>query len=239
MVRKFLVVLTVTIACFTPSVARAQDVKVVVKQVAGVMTLYSLPHAPKANPSHTYVLTHGLCGIDDRFCDAGNALLARDPKASVLVLDWSVNANKRVAKVPNVIIAADCIDTTGNAVGITLARLAKQGRFDPAKATFIGESFGNWVNNRAAIILRKEGLGKVERAIVLNPASEFSGYAPPPLKVNFNQSVACVSDSCLDTRDTIAHRVIALRPTGNGPIERHTAGMEWLLKAVRSGDDLK
>jgi hypothetical protein len=202
------------------------------------MTLWTLDHEPKANPSHTYVLTHGLCGIDDRFDTLGRMLLTKNPNANVLVLDWTCGADKKLLKAPNPFAAAECIDTTGNALGITLARLAKKGCFDPKQATFIGESFGNWVNHRAAIILRKEGLGKVDRAFALNPASEFGGYAPPPIKANFNQSVACISDSTLDTRDAIAQRLIVLRPSGNGQIERHTAGMDWLLNSVRAGEDL-
>jgi hypothetical protein len=45
------------------------------------------------------------------------------------------------------------------------------------RVTFIGESFGHYVNARIA-----KQVGGVERIIVMNPASELGGYPPPDLR---------------------------------------------------------
>jgi hypothetical protein len=171
-----------------------------VKTVPDVLTLWSLGHEPRADASHTYVVTHGLGGIQDRFFDLGKAILAADPQANVLVVDWSPGAVRTIGPFANPWAAAGQIDPTGDALGALLATLRMRHAFNPEAATFIGESFGNYVNNRAAEFLRQTGAGKVRRGLLLNPASENGGYRPPLVKLNYTHSVSFVSPSLFDTR---------------------------------------
>jgi hypothetical protein len=207
-----------------------------VQHVKDILTVWSLTRAPSEKPSHTYILTHGFGGIDDRFFDMGRVILEKDKNANVLVVDWSPGANQAVMRIPNPLAAANRIDLTGDMLSVLLTKLHKKNCFDPEQATFIGESFGNCVNHRAALSIRKNGLKKPERALVLNPAP-YAGYQTPVFTVAFKRSIACVSESVLDSRAAIANQRIALK-TGGGPIEQHTHGMRWLQSRLDAGDSV-
>lgn len=209
--------------------------RVEVHRVADVVTVWSLGQATREKVTHTYLLTHGLGGIDERFYAMGQAILKQHPDANVLVVDWSPGADRTFAKIPNPLAAADRIDVTGDVLALYLTKLHKMKCFDPAQATFIGESFGNCVNHRAALGLRKHGLKKPEHALVLNPAP-YAGYQTPVFTVAFKQSIACVSDSLLDTRGVIASKRLLLKPDSRGQIEQHTHGMRWLQARIDAGD---
>jgi hypothetical protein len=214
------------------------DTRVAVRKVQDVLTLWSVGRAPRENASHTYVLTHGLCGVDDRFYSMGQALLARNPEANVLVVDWSAGADRKIARLPNPFAAADRIDLTGDMLGVFLTKLSKKKCFDPTQATFIGESFGNCVNHRAALCLRKNGLKKAERAVVLNPAPSCAGYQTPLFTVPFKQSIACMSDSCLDARGAIANKRVLLKSPNPDQLGQHTQGMRWLQERIDAGEQI-
>jgi hypothetical protein len=209
-----------------------------VQHVNDVVTVYSVGRAPCEKASHTYILTHGMGGVDDRFYALGQAIHAQDADANILVVDWSAGANRTIARIPNLLATADRIDLTGDLLGSCLTKLAKKKCFDPAQATFIGESFGNCVNHRAALVLRKNGLPKANRALVLNPAPASSSYPTPLFTVPFKQSIAYVSDSWLDSRQVITNKKVLLKPTGKGPIEQHTYGMHWLQEHLHAGETI-
>jgi hypothetical protein len=231
-------VLAATTVSPTAAQESGGDTRVAVQKVRDVLTVWSVGQAPRENASHTYVLTHGLCGADDRFGKMAQALLAQDPKANVLVVDWSPGADKRIVGFPNPCAAADRIDLTGDMLGVFLTRLAKKKCFDPAQATFIGESFGNGVNHRAAICLRKNGLKKAGRALVLNPAPSCSGYPTPLFTVPFVQSIAFSSESWLDARSAIANKRVLLKSPSAGQLDQHSHGMRWLQEHLNAGEPI-
>lgn len=211
--------------------------RIQVHSVNDVVTVWCLGRAPSAKATHAFILTHGLGGIDDRFYELGQAILKQHPDATVLVVDWSPGADRKIARIPNPLAAADRIDLTGDLLGVFLAKLHKKNCFDPTQATFIGESFGNCVNHRTALCLRKNGLKKPERALVLNPAPS-AGYQTPVFTVAFKQSIACVSESLLDTRAPIANKRVLLKPDGRGQVHQHTHGMRWLQERIDAGDEI-
>jgi hypothetical protein len=211
--------------------------RIEIHRVDDVVTVWSLGHAPAAKATHAFVLTHGLGGIDERFYEMGQAILKQYPDANVLVVDWSPGAVRKIARIPNPLAAADRIDLTGDLLGLFLTRLHKKNGFDPTQATFIGESFGNCVNHRAALCLRKNGLKKPQCAVVLNPAPA-AGYQTPVFTVAFKQSIACVSDSLLDTRAAIANKRVLLKPDSRGQIDQHTHGMRWLQARIDAGESI-
>jgi hypothetical protein len=216
---------------------KAEPILKLVAKTAGVLTLWSLGHAPRTAPSHTFLITHGLGGIQDRFFDLGKRIGARDSRANVLVVDWSPGAIEKIGSFPNPWAAAKQIDPSGDALGKLLVKLEKKRLFSPQAATFIGESFGNYVNNRAAELILKAVGTKVQRALALNPASERGGYQPPLLRQTFQQSVAFVTASLFDTRHDIAHALVVLTTTTTNPFAQHTYGIQWLLERVQAGED--
>src|SRR5262249_11433999 len=127
---------------------------------------------------------------------------------------------------------------TGDALAALLLALRDQGRFNPAKATFIGESFGNYVNNRAAEALRTAKAGRVARGVLLNPASANGGYRPPVVRGNYNRSISFVSPSMLDTRQEIADRLVNLKTDSDDPSLQHTFGVRWLQQRSEAGNDI-
>ncbi|MBI3823545.1 MAG: hypothetical protein HY289_12820 [Planctomycetes bacterium] len=210
-----------------------------VRKVDRIITLWSVGRMPCANPSHTYVLSHGLGGVDDRFFNMGQSIRKREPNALVLVADWTAGADKKIANAPNPFAAGNNIDITGEMLGKFLVELHGAKCFDPAKATFIGESFGNGVNHRAAMAVRKTTQVKAQRALVLNPAPGTSGVQTPIFKVPFTQSLSCVTDSCYDSRDPICNKMKLLRPIGQSQIEKHTYGMRWLQESIDAGTPIE
>ena len=93
-----------------------------IHRVADVVTVWSLGHSPSVKAMHAYVLTHGLCGIDDRLFEMGQAILKQHPDVNVFVVDWSPGADRRVARVPNPVAAANRIDLTGDLLGVFLTK---------------------------------------------------------------------------------------------------------------------
>jgi hypothetical protein len=212
--------------------------RVEIYKVKDIVTVWSIDAAPSDKATHTYILTHGLGGVDYRFFDLGNAIRAKQPDVNVLVIDWTPGADRTIAKIPNPLAAANRIDLTGEVVASYLTKLNKRKCFDPTQATFIGESFGNCINHRTAVCLRKNGLPKVERALVLNPAPCTSGYQTPLFTVAFKQSIAYVSDSWLDSRGRIANKQVLLKPDSRGQIEQHQYGMLWLQQRLDAGESV-
>jgi|ERR1043165_229733 hypothetical protein len=224
------------IVLFVGLAVQPEPARVQIHQVKDILTIYSIGKAPAANVAkHTYILTHGVGGVDERFFDMGQAIVAKDPDAQVLVVDWSPGADRRIAKIPNPIAAANYIDLTGDLLGVYLVKLHKKQCFYPEQATFIGESFGNCVNHRAALCLRKSGLAKPARALVLNPAP-YAGYHTPVFTTAFKQSLSCVTDSPLDSRCVVTHKCMRLNPDSSGPVAQHTFGMSWLQRRIDGGD---
>lgn len=238
MLRPFTLGLVMLILGVGSAVAQesATSKRVEIHKVKDVVTVWSLSCVPRAKATHTYILTHGLGGVDDRFYDMGHAILAQAADVSVLVVDWSAGADRTFARIPNPLAAADRIDVTGDLLGVFLTKLSTKKCFDPTQATFIGESFGNCVNHRAALCLRKNGLKKPERALILNPAPCTAGYQTPMFTVSFRQSIAYVSDSWLDSRASIANKRVLLKSNTRSPIDQHTHGMRWLQERLDAGD---
>jgi hypothetical protein len=219
--------------------SRATPRQTVVKKVPGVLTLLSLGHEPRKQAAHTYVITHGLNGKLERFVDLAQAILRAEPGANVLVVDWSPGAAQHLGvgsmRLPNFLAVALRIDPTGDALGTVLAALHEQGLFRAAEATFIGHSFGNYVNNRAAQALRKAKLGKVKRGLLLNPATAKGSYTPPVVRENYTQSVCLVTPSALDTHRDIADRRVDLKTPSNDGLAQHTFGVLWLRQWTQAG----
>lgn len=199
------------------------------------LTIWSMKRPVDAAP-HTYVITHGLSGIEGRFFKLAKAILVMEPGANVLVIEWDPARKERIGAYGNPWAAAKRIDPTGDVLGAGLANLQKKKVLDLGKTTFIGESFGNYVNHRAALTLAKAGCGKAHGALALNPASELGGYAPPLLTAAYAHSVVFVSDSLFDTRKPIADRTVHLKTCTDDPFLQHTFGLEWLHAKVVAGE---
>jgi hypothetical protein len=206
-----------------------------------MLTLLSLGELrPRA--SHTYVVTHGLGGIHERFFELAQAIHRVEPAANVLVVDWTPGAVRHMTvgsmRFLDPLAVARRIDPTGDALGDVLATLHRRRLFKPTEATFIGESFGNYVNNRAARHLRRARLGKVKRALLLNPATQKGGYGVPVVTRNYTQSMAFVTCSCFDTQQQIADRQVQLRPKTADPIRQHIYGLRWLGRRTQTGKEI-
>ncbi|MBI3823549.1 MAG: hypothetical protein HY289_12840 [Planctomycetes bacterium] len=223
--------LVLVVASQTFASEKAKGVEIAT--IKNVVTVWSVGGKLHRHASHTFVITHGHNGVDARFFALGREVLAKNPGANVFVVDWSAGSKELLPQwtAPN-------IDKTGNALGTVLLKLSKNGCFDPAKATFIGESFGNYVNNRAAVAIGKKTRGQVQRALVLNPASRNGGYKLPNIATAFKQSVAHVTDSFCDTRDEIAHITVHLNPATKDPFQQHNFGMQSLQTKVAAGESI-
>lgn len=206
-----------------------------VHNTPGVVTLWSLCK-PTESAAHTYVITHGLSGIEARFFELGQAIQAKEPGAQVLVVEWDPAKKERIGAHGNPWAAAKRIDPTGDALGSVLSDLHKKKSIDLSRTTFIGESFGNYVNHRAVVVCRQADFGKVHGALILNPASELGGYTPPLMEQAYTHSVAFVSASILDTRKAIAAKTVKLKTNSDDPFAQHTFGLEWLHATVVAGN---
>src|SRR5690349_5859738 len=67
-----------------------------IHKVKDVASVWSLGTAPGDKAVHTYVITHGLGGVDDRFYELGQAIRARNGQVNVLVVDWTPGADKTI-----------------------------------------------------------------------------------------------------------------------------------------------
>ncbi|MBL8817941.1 MAG: hypothetical protein JNL58_18090 [Planctomyces sp.] len=103
---------------------------------------------------------------------------------------------------------------------------------EPARTTFIGESFGNRVNARVA-----EHLGRRGKFLAFNPPNAAGGYRMPDLRVCADLTWSFHTFSVFDTQDAVAHAGFLLE-TDAETTERdqHTSGIPWLVSQVRSGN---
>jgi hypothetical protein len=177
-----------------------------------------------------FVITHGMGGTvsGDRFYRLAETIRKRLPRASVVRIDWSERAAPKAGGFPNPWKVAGSIDDVGDEA----AQVLTANGIDPARTTFIGESFGNWVNARIAF----QG-GGVQGILALNPASEAGGYLPPDLRQHARHSSSLHTFSVFDTTREIAEHDYWLETsTGATPFAQHTAGIPWLRDRIEEGD---
>jgi hypothetical protein len=177
-----------------------------------------------------YVITHGMGGTaaDDRFHRLAESISRCSPQACVLRIDWSETASATSGNWPNPWKVAASIDRIGDLA----ARLLIEHQLDPARATLIGESFGNWVNARVA-----RRLGNVQGILAFNPASEAGGYAPPDLRLHAQCSWSFHTHSAFDTTREIAAADFLLQtPAEATHWQRHVWGIAWLTLRLQDRD---
>lgn len=180
--------------------------------------------------SECFVITHGMGGTTsgDSLHHLASALHQQFPRASVLRIDWSEKASVKFAGFPVPWKVAQSIDAVGDQAALVL----KHSRIDPERTTFIGESFGNWVNARIAY-----QLGGVRAILALNPASESGGYAPPDLRKLSSHSWSLHTWSVFDTTLEIAEGDFWLEtPADATHFAQHGAGVRWLTARIEAGD---
>lgn len=178
----------------------------------------------------TYAITHGMGGTaeGDRFNQLAVAIHKSFPDARLLRIDWSELASAKIGNFPNPWRVAGSIDAVGDQVALVL----KKEGLDPTRTTFIGESFGNWVNARIAY-----QLGGVDGILALNPANEGAGYALPDLRKHARRSWSFHTYSVFDTTLEIADSDFWLdTPAGGGHVSQHVAGIRWLTARIEAGD---
>jgi hypothetical protein len=179
-----------------------------------------------------FVVTHGMGGTSDgdRFHRLADTISSTCPSANVLLIDWSEAscARTKFFNLPYPQAVAGKIDRVGEDAAEMLCELG----FDPDLGTFIGESFGNWVNARIA-----NEVGGVRRVLAMNPASELGGYRPPDLSACARTSWSFHTYSIFDTLLRISQASILLetRP-GSSEIDRHTCGIGRLTSRLERGD---
>jgi hypothetical protein len=205
--------------------------------------------AESPNPTETFVLTHGLGGLrgyDGRrtdFFEAAAALQRAHPNANVYIMDWTPGAKQFIpltnGSIPDPFMAAANVEPASEAAFKLLRSKQLAGFFDPAKATLIGESLGNSVNGRTAQAFEESGLGKVNRALLLNPASLLG--VDPFFRTSFHQSVAVSSSSFFDHKlKILADFNLHLQTSTLNAIHQHTSGIPLLRdhpELVRIFDD--
>jgi len=177
-----------------------------------------------------YVITHGLGGSaeGDRFHRLAAAIRQGLPQTTVVRIDWSERATARFGGFLNPWKAAESIDDVGDEAAQVLARSG----IDPTCTTFIGESFGNWVNARVA-----SELGGVQGILALNPAHETGGYAPPDLRMCARRSCSFHTYSVFDTSLEIADSEYFLETSAEAShFAQHIAGIDWLAARIERGD---
>ena len=177
-----------------------------------------------------YVITHGMGGTSpgDRFHQLAAASLNQLPQVRVLRIDWNGRASATISIIPNPWKVAAGIDELGDQA----ARVLESEGIDPARTTFIGESFGNWMNARIA-----HRLGGVQGLLALNPAIEGAGYTPPNLRKHAQRSWSFHTYSVFDTTCEIAESDFWLEtPADSTHWGQHVSGISWLSARIRAGD---
>lgn len=181
------------------------------------------------NPTHSFVITHGNGGIRYDFYQLANIIKVKFPDANVYLVDWSEGATNIGPDLPW--ISQMNIESVGDAVYQQLKMV------DFTNTTFIGESFGNYVNNRIAENFYRLNKEKVDKIMAFNPASAFGGYWPPDLTKYSTQSWSFHTYSLADTSLDIAqHRMLLEWPDGYGNLAQHTWGIKWLLNLLEAND---
>ena len=177
-----------------------------------------------------FVISHGMGGTlaGDNFHQLAAVILKRFPRACVIRLDWSEKASAKLHGFLNPWEVAGSIDAVGDQAALVL----KKEGIDLAHTTFIGESFGNWVNARIA-----HQLGGVQGILALNPANEAGGYTPPNLCKHAKRSWSFHTYSVFDTTLEIADSDFWLETPANAtPGSQHIAGIRWLAARIEAGD---
>jgi hypothetical protein len=177
-----------------------------------------------------FIVTHGMGGTSrgDRFELLARELKAHFPEANVYRIDWTRQSTAVLFGLPNPWAVALRI----NGVAAVAAEMLRSIGIDPHRTTFIGESFGNYVN----YVIARE-LGGVESIIACNPANEIGGYLPPDLESVSEQSISIISRSEYDTHRKIAKWSVLLETEVDDPLEQHRYGVQWLCNTLRRQDD--
>ena len=218
-------------ACVDDSVNNSWTVVGVPAKTSRARILHR-PERPFVNSRPTFVITHGLGGTEagDRFHQLADAICEAIPGSNVVMVDWSQASTRttQVLRLPVPWTFGWNID----AVGKEATGLLKALQVDPARTTFIGESFGNCVNARIA-----EQSGRRGRILAFNPANLAGGYLTPDLSACAELSWSFQAYSAFDTLESIAHAGFYLETSaGATDKDQHTAGVPWLADRVRSGD---
>ena len=179
-----------------------------------------------------FVITHGMGGTHagDRFHRLADVIFQTCPGSNVVLIDWSEASRSKTPflGLPNPHVVASRIDRIGDDARGRLVALG----CDPDRATFVGESFGNWVNARIA-----KQLGGVERILAMNPASELGGYPLPDLTKCARVSWSFHTFSVFDTLTKISHVGVFLEtPKGATDLDRHTCGIGRLTELLANND---
>jgi hypothetical protein len=180
----------------------------------------------------TFVITHGMGGTEagDRFHQLADAICSAIPESNVLMIDWSKQSwrTRGYFQIPSPWDVAQNIDP----VATEAVELLKALQIDPARTTFIGESFGNCVNARIA-----EALGGRGRILAFNPANDLSGYKTPDLRFCSDVAWSFQTYSLCDCQSPIADVGFFLEtPTNAMAKDQHVFGVAWLTTRVQSGD---
>ncbi len=182
-------------------------------------------------PTWFYVITHGMGGTcdGDRFHLLATQIKRNFPQANVYLVDWSEGAIQKLFGVNSPWHVSRHINPVGDDLASQLMDLG----IVAERSTFIGESFGNYVNHRIA-----EKLKSVRRILAMNPASELGGYTPPDLRKHTDCAWALHTRSVWDTRLDLSDRGFLLQtPEKSTPTEMHTYGIHWLRHRLEQGDD--
>ncbi len=180
----------------------------------------------------TFVVTHGMGGTEagDRFHQLVDAICDAMPEANVLIVDWSKESwrTRGYFQIPSPWDVAQNIDP----VATEAVELLKALHIDPARTTFIGESFGNCVNARIA-----EALGGRGRILAFNPPNDLSGYKAPDLRFCSDVAWSFQTYSLCDCQSPIADVGFFLETPANAMAkDQHVFGVAWLANRVQSGD---
>ena len=185
-----------------------------------------------AGTQNTYVITHGMGGttVGDRFHQLADAIGNSIPEANVVIVDWSKDSCRRLGwrQLPSPWDVAQNIDP----VAMEAIALLKALQIDPARITFIGESFGNCMNARIA-----EALGGRGRILAFNPPNDLGGYKTPDLRFCSDVAWSFQTYSMFDCQSPIADVGFFLETPVNATVrDQHVFGVEWLAAQVQSGN---
>jgi hypothetical protein len=195
------------------------------------------------NAQNIYILTHGYGGYfqnatdptvakRDDFNRLAQTIKQQDPNAVVLIMSWDSGATKPI------------IFDSGKQVGPSSQSFAAQLQaigIDTTrqKVTFIGESYGTYVNGGIAQQLAAQGNYNPNNVnwIGCNPASEKSGQSPFTWvdKNLFNVAVALQTNSLADTQfKGFADYHLYLKTDKTDTVGLHTSGITALTQAINA-----
>jgi alpha-tubulin suppressor-like RCC1 family protein len=167
-----------------------------------------VPVRQVANPTHTFIVTHGWNANpndpEDKVYQLIEKMATSCSNANVIKVDWQKGACTGL----NAWEASGNIQAAGEAAYPKLVSLLGQD-FHPEQFVYIGHSFGNGVNKVIASQAGRDG-----RAVILSPANAWGGWSPDYEKFYRGGSVAIISRSlgdngpCWPTPRWIADRQI-------------------------------